>query len=401
MENRILLRSSWQTRNIGDIAHTPGILQIFNRYLPKIPITLWPCQIDLGVREMLLQMFPGIEIVEGDYHDPAVHRAFERCCLFVHGSGPGFDVRGIEMWRQHNKPYGFFGHSFGGLWDMKKKAIYDNASFIFCRDSLSRDFLAHQEVKCPVVEFGPDATFGIKLRDQGQADDFLRRNNLEAGRFVAVIPRLRYTPNNFDGNNYYYHDSVREQISMRYLQSDHCKLLTAINRILDETDLKILICPEMTYQVSLGKTELYDRIKPHAHERVVWRPEYWLTDEAQTIYSRAHSLISMEMHSPIIFVSEGLPAIYLRQSTDTWKGQMWRDIGLARWILELDNTSGEEIADVAMEIINHYPAAKDKAAKALAFAVECEKSAATQIFALIGHSNIAKDYYNCSLAACR
>ncbi len=29
---RILLRSSWQTVNIGDIAHTPGMLALLERY---------------------------------------------------------------------------------------------------------------------------------------------------------------------------------------------------------------------------------------------------------------------------------------------------------------------------------------------------------------------------------
>ncbi len=32
---RILLRSSWQTVNIGDIAHTPGVLSILRKHLPE------------------------------------------------------------------------------------------------------------------------------------------------------------------------------------------------------------------------------------------------------------------------------------------------------------------------------------------------------------------------------
>ena len=38
---KILLRSSWQTVNIGDIAHTPGVLAILERYFPDAEITLW------------------------------------------------------------------------------------------------------------------------------------------------------------------------------------------------------------------------------------------------------------------------------------------------------------------------------------------------------------------------
>ena len=32
---RILLRSSWQTVNIGDIAHTPGVLRLLNKHIPE------------------------------------------------------------------------------------------------------------------------------------------------------------------------------------------------------------------------------------------------------------------------------------------------------------------------------------------------------------------------------
>lgn len=39
---RILLRSSWQTVNIGDIGHTPGVIRLLEQYLPEAEVTLWP-----------------------------------------------------------------------------------------------------------------------------------------------------------------------------------------------------------------------------------------------------------------------------------------------------------------------------------------------------------------------
>ncbi len=55
---RILLRSSWQTVNIGDIAHTPGVLTLLERYLPEAEVQLWPSKVDNGVEEMLRARFP-------------------------------------------------------------------------------------------------------------------------------------------------------------------------------------------------------------------------------------------------------------------------------------------------------------------------------------------------------
>ena len=64
--NNILLRGSWQTKNIGDIAHTPGFLALARQVIPEKKIWLWPCEINRGVREMLLENFPDLSIVEND-----------------------------------------------------------------------------------------------------------------------------------------------------------------------------------------------------------------------------------------------------------------------------------------------------------------------------------------------
>ena len=74
----------------------------------------------------------------------------------------------------------------------------------------------------------------------------------------------------------------------------------------------------------MGRRYLYDPLPEKIKKRVVLKRDYWITDEAQTVYAAAHSLVSMEMHSPIIFISAGKPAILLRQAEDTLKGQMWR-----------------------------------------------------------------------------
>ena len=39
---RILLRNAWQTVNIGDIGHTPGMLKLLEQYLPDAEVRLWP-----------------------------------------------------------------------------------------------------------------------------------------------------------------------------------------------------------------------------------------------------------------------------------------------------------------------------------------------------------------------
>src|SRR6187397_2792698 len=82
---RILLRSSWQTVNIGDIAHTPGVLALLEKHLPDAEVRLWPSKVDNGVEEMLRARFPKVAIVQGA---EALKTAFAECDFLLHGSGP-------------------------------------------------------------------------------------------------------------------------------------------------------------------------------------------------------------------------------------------------------------------------------------------------------------------------
>ena len=71
-----------------------------------------------------------------------------------------------------------------------------------------------------------------------------------------------------------------------------------------------------------------DPLPDDVKKKVVWRDRYWLTDEALSTYVRSAGLFGNEMHSPIMAVSNGIPAIVCRFDEQTKKGYMWRDIGL-------------------------------------------------------------------------
>jgi len=68
-------------------------------------------------------------------------------------------------------------------------------------------------------------------------------------------------------------------------------------------------------------------VKPN----VIWRDMFWSADEANSVYARAVTIVSAECHSPIMALSQGTPAFYVRNPVDTVKGQMFRDLGLADW----------------------------------------------------------------------
>jgi hypothetical protein len=86
-----------------------------------------------------------------------------------------------------------------------------------------------------------------------------------------------------------------------------------------------------------------DPLPSEIRKNVVYRDTFWLPDEAASIYSKALAVISVECHSPLIAFRNGTAAFYVRQPTDTCKGQMYRDIGAGDWLFEVDETSGSQL----------------------------------------------------------
>jgi hypothetical protein len=138
------------------------------------------------------------------------------------------------------------------------------------------------------------------------------------------------------------------------------------------TGNKVMVCAEMIHEIELGKEVLVDPLPPEVKKNVVWRDSYWLPDEAASIYKKAQALVSMECHSPLIAYHNGTPAIFVRQPTDTWKGQMYPDIGAAEWFFEVDQTTGAQLWS-RVEAIHKNPAAARAKVKAIMATVEAHQ----------------------------
>ncbi|MCL4194992.1 MAG: polysaccharide pyruvyl transferase family protein, partial [Thermoguttaceae bacterium] len=119
-------------------------------------------------------------------------------------------------------------------------------------------------------------------------------------------------------------------------EQDHAPLREAIAAIVRQTGMKVLVCPEDQSQMAVGKEMLVDPLPDDVKAAVVWREDYWLTDEAVSTYIRSAGLFGNEMHSPIMCVGHGVPAIVCRWAEQTSKGVMWKDIGLGDWLFDMD-----------------------------------------------------------------
>ena len=370
----LLLRSSWQTANIGDIAHTPGVLTLLEQHMPGVEVRLWPSDVGAGVAEMLLRRFPKLVILESKAQQDAALREAD---FLLHGSGPSLVGRKeLTRWAQTtNKPYGIYGITYPGVYGFAAErgkynpndiALLTNARFAYFRDSVSLAFAKEIGVRCPVMDFCPDGAFAADVRDDAAAFSFLKQHQLEAGKFLCVIPQLRFSPwwelpakkQAVNAAKHAHNEKMKEQ--------DNKPIREAIIAVVRQTALKVLIVPENETQVHIGKEMLYDPLPPDVKQRVVWRDHYWLTDEALSTYRLSAGLFGLEMHSPIMCIALGVPAIVCRFEEQTSKGYMWQDIGLDDWLFDMDKP--EEVAGITPAVLamaKNPRAAKAKALRAL------------------------------------
>jgi hypothetical protein len=113
---------------------------------------------------------------------------------------------------------------------------------------------------------------------------------------------------------------------------------------------------------------LADKLPEDVKAKVVWREKYWLTDEAVSTYIRSAGLFGLEMHSPIMCIGNGVPAIVCRFVEQTYKGIMWSDIGLGDWLFDMD--VDEEVARLVPTVLalaKDPAAARVKTVKAMEF----------------------------------
>lgn len=366
----ILLVSGWQDVNIGDIGHTPGLLHVLETSIPNATVILWKRSNGEQVKKLLNNNFPKVKIIYGDVNkekdvdNPEIMAAFKKADLMIHGSGPllvGAD--NLASWMKHTtKPFGVFGATLENP-STYHQSILTKAAFIYTRETKSIEHLKKAGITGAHIQFAPDATFFIHIRDDEKGNAFLKANDLKDKKFICVVPRLRYTPyHKFNPNNNGWSDKKVKEVedtNEKYKEIDHAKLREAMIAWVRETGNKVLACPEMTYQVDIMDELLINPLPDDVKPFIVKRG-YWLPDEAASIYAKAHTVLSFECHSPIIAAANGTPCFYLRQPEDTIKGQMYYDLDFNDWTFEIDKTAGKEIADTLREVWKNYPQAQAK-----------------------------------------
>ncbi|MBC8143124.1 MAG: polysaccharide pyruvyl transferase family protein [Armatimonadetes bacterium] len=370
----VLLCSGWQMVNIGDIAHTPAGLALLEQYLPDADITVWEYKpLSPETRRMLAQRFPAVKIVGGSVAPDAdtasnaeLDAAIRSADFLLHGSGPATlawsHAEGFH--RLTGRPFGVYGVTYG-LYGIPERETLSRAEFVYFRDEVSLRAAQSDGVHPPIMEFAPDVAFAFDLRGDAKAAAFLAANDLETGNFLCCIPRLRYTPFWDIPEHNAPFDPVKHERNEAMKEGDLRPLVEAIIRVVRESTMKVLICAEDATQVALGKECLFDKLPADVQKNVVWRDTFWLPDEALSVYAASAGVFGCEMHSPIMCIGNGIPAVVCRWAEQSSKGTMWKTIGLSDWLFDLD-TEGESlrVPEAVLALAQNPGEAREKANRA-------------------------------------
>lgn len=377
ISRNILLRSGWQVENIGDIAHTPAMLALIEKYIPNTKVTFWPWYDYLPDNEvaMLKKRFPALQIVQGKLDaagkasTPELQSAIASADFLLHNSGPATIAwADLTIFKKTtSKPFGVFGVSYG-LYGTPETATLSDAAFVYFRDSVSLQKAKGAGVQAAVMGLSPDAVFAIDVTDDIKATAFLKEKGLADKKFLCCIPKHRATPVWLHKHKNRPFDAARNYRNEAMKEHDHQPMREAITQIVRTTDLNILICHEDETQLPIGKEWILDKLPEEVKPKVVWLDRPWLTDEAVSIYKRSAGLFSNEMHSPIMCIAHGIPAIVCRWEEQSSKGIMWKDIGLGDWLFDFDNEEEiKQFVPTVLKMARNPQAAKAKAAVAKKF----------------------------------
>jgi hypothetical protein len=420
----ILWRNAWAIVNIGDIGHVPGALALLRHYIPEATVTLWAQQ-DLVFGDAIAQrarfpersvdattvsrkVIPDLKVVYGrlDEAGRADNRDLEAAVaaagIMVVGSGAGVNA-GADLLRFHartKKPIGIFGattDSFNFTNFADGDASTDVQAlracrFVFTRERTSLRLMDGEDVdgpegaaqdnpkttvnetinRAPITvdlrgvnkAFVPDTTFAFPVRDDASADVFMKTHGLQERRFVCFLPRHRWTPNNSPTRQ----GESRAVYNDYYAKDDHDKLQAAITTYVRKTGNKVALVPETIYALDVLGPWLKDGLPADVTGHVVVMDRYWLPDAAQSLFARAQAVVSIENHSPLLAAAAGTPFVMVHQPEDSFKGDMFIDIGLGDWYVpDINRATGDDIARMLMGIVSDMPAARAKLAKAMAF----------------------------------
>ena len=252
-------------------------------------------------------------------------------------------------------PYGAYAHSFDSFGDAGGpgrpyfKKLLENAQFVFCRDGDSVKYIRSVNIQAPNLMFVPDGTVSFGLRDDEWADKLMQRNNLISKDFLIIIPRTYLGGGKIS-------PTIGETRSLAHM----AKIRSVIQQWVARTGKKVLIGAEVFRDFPNAKALVYDLLPEETRKHCVMLDEFWTTEQAVSLYRHARIILSMELHSFLLAIPQGIPTVVPTFKESGRKISMLNDFKVPDWYFDIDEASADTIADTIDGIHRNYQQATER-----------------------------------------
>ena len=329
--------------NIGTAAHGPSTVSQVLKFMPGTRVTVWAdAPLSDEMAAMMRRRFPDVSVVCGAYGpgaSPELKAAVESADALLVGSSSGLFGKVLSSAREFRR---VTGRTIGCAAMGTPNPAYREVDFGWFRDEIA---LANAEKKgevAPIHGYAPDSVFYFDCTDEAGAARFLEAHGLVRGKFVCAIPGNRVTPRwEFWGGR---PDEKAIALNAKTEEPDNAVLRAAIVEIVRRHGLRVLVCPEQRTEVALGKRAVLDKLPDDVRAACVWTGEYWSPDLALSVYMASRLVFGVEMHSQVMALGNGIPAVLLVHPNFGTKDDMWRTIGCGDWRVDITRKGAAERA---------------------------------------------------------
>jgi polysaccharide pyruvyl transferase WcaK-like protein len=326
------------------------------------------------VADDVLNRLPKETFEELKQKNPEAAKAFSDAgfVLFTSGTTLNFGRMGVRNFygytlryamplliaRVQGIPYGVGAQSFEAIdWpaDLVFRPLFKDARFVFCRDPDSLTYLSQRDLLGLRSGYRPDSTFFFNGFDEPWLENFKREHNLADRKFITLTIRsAKSQPGPLA-------ETVTKQREDEHME----RIRKFVTDWVTRTDVPVVLCPEVTFEVALMHDNVYKRLSPDVQKKCVWMDKFWTTEQAYSLYRQAEMVVSMEMHSVIMALSLGTPVLMPQFTENGRKVWMLEELGLRDWIFDIDEpTDAPRLLEAAKKIHQDPAAARGR--------VECQ-----------------------------
>ncbi|MGI6355259.1 MAG: polysaccharide pyruvyl transferase family protein [Lentisphaerae bacterium] len=304
-----------------------------------------------AICEYLLERFPLEVFADMQELMPEAAEAFSNAAFVYYNSGTtlNFGRLGVRrlfgytlplamsllLARALKIPYGIGSQSFDQIeWPVEllyRKMFWD-AEFVYCRDTDSMDYLRQKKFEFRKFAFRPDTTVSFHRSDDAWADEYLRAHGLTEQPFLTMILRI-------SSPKAKYHDPTGGAVSAERCAAQMQRIKVFLEQWLAETGGKVLLAHETrdTLGENNARDFLYDILSEEAQKNTVYLDFFWTPEQALGVFKRTALLASMEIHSLIMGIGNGIPVLHLPYAECGRKRQMFADVGLGELLVDIDD----------------------------------------------------------------